>query len=111
MARLTYIGGPTALIEWRGLRLLTDPTFDPAGTRYELAGYALAKTEGPALEPAQLGRLDAVLLSHDHHRDNLDDSGRGVLAAAACVLTTAEGAERLGGAARGLQPCEQAVLH
>ena len=26
-----YIGGPTALLEFGGLRLLTDPTFDPAG--------------------------------------------------------------------------------
>jgi L-ascorbate metabolism protein UlaG (beta-lactamase superfamily) len=30
--RLTYVGGPTAILEWRGLRLLTDPTFDRAGT-------------------------------------------------------------------------------
>ncbi len=32
---LTLIGGPTLLIEVNGVRLLTDPTFDPAGTRYE----------------------------------------------------------------------------
>jgi L-ascorbate metabolism protein UlaG (beta-lactamase superfamily) len=31
-ARMTYIGGPAALIEMGGLRLLTDPTFDPAPT-------------------------------------------------------------------------------
>ena len=28
---LTLIGGPTVLIEVGGFRLLTDPTFDPAG--------------------------------------------------------------------------------
>jgi L-ascorbate metabolism protein UlaG (beta-lactamase superfamily) len=28
---ITYIGGPTALIEIGGMRLLTDPTFDPPG--------------------------------------------------------------------------------
>ena len=28
---LTHIGGPTAMIEVGGIRLLTDPTFDPAG--------------------------------------------------------------------------------
>jgi hypothetical protein len=27
--RITHIGGPTALIEVEGWRLLTDPTFDP----------------------------------------------------------------------------------
>jgi L-ascorbate metabolism protein UlaG (beta-lactamase superfamily) len=30
---VTHIGGPTALIEIGQLRLLTDPTFDPAGSR------------------------------------------------------------------------------
>ena len=28
--KLTYIGGPTALLEFGGVRLLTDPTFDAA---------------------------------------------------------------------------------
>jgi L-ascorbate metabolism protein UlaG (beta-lactamase superfamily) len=28
---ITLIGGPTALIEANGFRLLTDPTFDPPG--------------------------------------------------------------------------------
>jgi len=28
---LAHIGGPTAMIEVGGIRLLTDPTFDPAG--------------------------------------------------------------------------------
>jgi L-ascorbate metabolism protein UlaG (beta-lactamase superfamily) len=46
--RLTYVGGPTALIEWHGVRLLTDPTFDPAGTSYELPAYTLTKTQEPA---------------------------------------------------------------
>ena len=29
--RLLLIGGPTALIDYGGLRFLTDPTFDPPG--------------------------------------------------------------------------------
>jgi L-ascorbate metabolism protein UlaG (beta-lactamase superfamily) len=29
-ARMTCIGGPTALLEVESVRLLTDPTFDPA---------------------------------------------------------------------------------
>jgi len=44
-----------------------------------------------------LGRVDAVLLSHDHHFDNLDAGGRAFLAGAADLLTTEAGAERLGG--------------
>jgi L-ascorbate metabolism protein UlaG (beta-lactamase superfamily) len=35
-AQITLIGGPTALIEVAGYRLLTDPTFDPPGD-YELS--------------------------------------------------------------------------
>ena len=106
---LTYVGGPTALLAWRGRRLLTDPTFDPAGTRYELPKYALRKTQSPAVAPEQLGGLDAVLLSHDHHFDNLDHAGRALLPRAGCVLTTRDGAARLGDA-RGLDPWEHVDL-
>jgi L-ascorbate metabolism protein UlaG (beta-lactamase superfamily) len=109
-ARLTYVGGPTALLVWRGLRLLTDPTFDAAGTRYELLTYVLRKTQGPALDAAAVEPVDAVLLSHDHHFDNLDEGGRALLATARYVLTTKDGAERLGANAAGLAAWEQAEL-
>ena len=100
--QITYIGGPTALFDWRGIRLLTDPTFDPAGGQHKTGPVVLAKTAGPALSPESLGRVDAVLLSHDHHYDNLDHSGRKFLPGAQQVLTTPAGAERLGGNAIGL---------
>jgi hypothetical protein len=45
-----------------------------------------------------------VLLSHDHHFDNLDHAGRRVLATAARVLTTVAGASRLGDNTIGLAP-------
>ena len=93
--RLTYIGGPTLLLQLGGLRLLSDPTFDPAGAEFRAGAYVLRKTHGPGLRPASLGRVDAVLLSHDHHFDNLDASGRAFLASAGTVLTTGAGAERL----------------
>lgn len=96
LPRVTYVGGPTALLEWGGLRLLTDPTFDPAGTVYAAAAYSLRKTQDPARPAAALLPVDAVLLSHDHHWDNLDHGGRSMLAEAPRVLTTAAGAERLG---------------
>src|SRR4029453_2339709 len=94
--RLTYIGGPTALLEYGGLRFLTDPTFDPAGTDYPTPVYTLHKTQTPALTGEQIGAVDAVLLSHDHHFDNLDHAGRAVAGAARAVYTTQDGAERLG---------------
>jgi L-ascorbate metabolism protein UlaG (beta-lactamase superfamily) len=102
--RITYIGGPTALLEVAGLRLLTDPTFDPAGSEYPTPIYTLRKQEGPALAADGIGPIDAVLLSHDHHFDNLDHAGRELVARAPLVLTTEAGAARLGRDAIGLAP-------
>jgi L-ascorbate metabolism protein UlaG (beta-lactamase superfamily) len=101
--RVTHIGGPTALLEIDRWRLLTDPTFDPAGGSYNFGwGTGSKKLAGPAIAAADLGRIDAVLLSHDHHEDNLDRAGRQLLPSADAVVTTVPGARRLGGNARGL---------
>jgi L-ascorbate metabolism protein UlaG (beta-lactamase superfamily) len=102
---LTHIGGPTALIEVGGWRLLTDPTFDPPGQSYRFGwGTGSRKLTGPAIAASDLGPIDAVLLSHDHHDDNLDAAGRAFLPSAGGVITTVAGAQRLGGGARGLEP-------
>ena len=100
MLKLTLIGGPTAVLEYAGLRWLTDPALSPPG---EYAG-GLVKTTGPAIEPETLLPIDVVLLSHEHHSDNLDPAGREFLPKAGRVLTTVQGAERLGGNAVGLEP-------
>lgn len=99
---VTLTGGPTALLEIGGTRLLVDPTFDPPGEYPLGGGRVLTKTAPAALAAADLGPVHAVLLSHDQHPDNLDRSGREVLAQAPVVLTTALAAERLGGTARAL---------
>jgi L-ascorbate metabolism protein UlaG (beta-lactamase superfamily) len=100
---LTHVGGPTVVIEVGGWRLLTDPTFDSAGGRYRFGwGTGSRKTGAPAIDAADVGPIDAVLLSHDQHDDNLDAAGRALLPAAGVVVTTVPGAKRLGGTARGL---------
>src|SRR5262245_36890923 len=100
---ITYIGGPTAIIEIAGVRFLTDPTFDAPG---EYAGsVVLRKTEAPAIRVADIGRIDAVLLSHDQHADNLDHAGR-ALAEQLPTLTTRAGAKRIGHKSMGLEPWE-----
>jgi L-ascorbate metabolism protein UlaG (beta-lactamase superfamily) len=99
---LTYIGGPTALLEIAGLRFLTDPTFDPGDSEYTTPVYTLRKSTGPAIGADEIGHIDVVVLSHDHHPDNLDRAGRAMLPSAGKVLTTQVGAERLGGNAVGL---------
>lgn len=106
---ITLIGGPTALVELDGFRLLTDPTFDAPGS-YQLPHVKLEKLTGPALKPEAIGNVDAVLLSHDQHADNLDRSGKAFLANAKRVLTTEAGARRLGQHAEGLAPWASTVL-
>lgn len=90
MVIATLIGGPTVHLAYAGLAFLTDPTFSPPG---EYGG--LVKTAGPALKPEALGHISIVLLSHDHHPDNLDDAGRAMLPSAGYVLSTPAAAERI----------------
>jgi L-ascorbate metabolism protein UlaG (beta-lactamase superfamily) len=109
--RITHVGGPTALIEIGGRRLLTDPTFDDPGRRYSFGwGSFSRKVSGPAIPADDVGPIDAVLLSHDHHADNLDTAGRALLPSAGVVITTVAGAQRLGGRARGLEPWQTTTL-
>ncbi|MEW2294735.1 MBL fold metallo-hydrolase [Streptomyces sp. NPDC006743] len=91
------VGGPTTVLDLGGLRFVSDPTFDDPGPH----GY-LTKTIGPAVTGTRLADADVVLVSHDNHADNFDDSGRAFASAAPLLLTTTGGAERLGTPAKGL---------
>jgi L-ascorbate metabolism protein UlaG (beta-lactamase superfamily) len=105
MDDFTLVGGPTAVFEHASLRWMTDPAFSPPGD-YDY----LTKLTGPAVQPDAVGDIDVVLLSHDHHADNLDPAGRNFLPRAGRVLTTAAGADRLGGNAIGLEPWSSAQV-
>ncbi|MEU6404986.1 MBL fold metallo-hydrolase [Streptomyces sp. NPDC046985] len=102
-------GGPTTLFEYGGLRFLTDPTFDGPGD-YPSSGPILTKTAPSTITPTELGPIDVVLLSHDEHADNLDTSGRALLADVPLTLTTPGGGERLGDKAKGLADWETVEL-
>ncbi|MCH0542296.1 MBL fold metallo-hydrolase [Streptomyces sp. MUM 203J] len=103
------LGGPTAVFAYGGLRFLTDPTFDKPGD-YTESGVTLSKTAPSAAAPDDLGPVDVVLLSHDEHADNLDTSGRALLATVPLTLTTPGGGQRLGGNAKGLADWESVEL-
>ncbi|MET9816443.1 MBL fold metallo-hydrolase [Streptomyces sp. NPDC006129] len=107
-------GGPTALFEYGGLRFLTDPTFDAPGDYFRDGERILTKTAPSAATPADLGPVDVVLLSHDEHDDNLDTSGRALLAGIPLTLTTPGGGKRLGESlgerAKGLADWESVEL-
>lgn len=87
--RLTYLGGPTYLIEIGQFRIVTDPGFDPQGTeRSEGPGHILTKTMAPPIPADKIGPVDLVLLSHAQHLDNLDNEGRRLLAKVGTTITT-----------------------
>ena len=96
---ISVLGGPTTVIDIAGRRIVMDPTFDPPGIH-----VYLTKLTGPAVSADALGPVDAVLISHDQHPDNLDDDGRRMALAAPLVLTHPGAAGRLGSPAVELPP-------
>ncbi len=85
---VTYLGGPTVLLEYAGLTILTDPTFDEPQVYPDPGGTPLEKTRGPALGVAALPPVHLVLLSHHEHEDNLDSSGLELVRSGIPTLTT-----------------------
>ena len=101
--KVTYIGGPTAIIEIAGLRFMTDPTLDPLGSVHH-AEINYEKTIGPVL--SNMGKIDIVLLSHEQHFDNLDSAGRSFLSQVSKTYTTVSSAKILKGTSIGLASWE-----
>lgn len=103
--QLTYLGTATVDLRIGGTRLLTDPVFDPIGSAYDFgpwftprSWFSSEKRYQTPVDADALGDFDAVLVSHDHHGDNLDLAGRALVADAsrvARVVTTEPGARRL----------------
>lgn len=58
--RITYVGHATLLMELAGIRILTDPNFDPKLGRF------LPRVSPPGIEFERLPKLDALLLTHAH---------------------------------------------
>lgn len=107
--KITFIGTATAVLKINGVRFLTDPFFSPAGTKFPATpDLALEVEEDPALRLDQLPVLDAILLSHEDHPDNLDPPGRQLLDGRH-VFTTKDGAKNLAPrpAVRGLGPWDE----
>jgi L-ascorbate metabolism protein UlaG (beta-lactamase superfamily) len=58
--QITYIGHATLLLEMAGVRILTDPNFEPR------LGRLLARVSAPGIALDALPALDALLLTHAH---------------------------------------------
>ena len=109
--KLTYLGGATYLIEVGSFRFLTDPGFDPKGTeKSEGPGHDLKKNMGPPLPVEEVGKIDAVFVSHTQHYDNLDNAAKAMLPKWGRVLTTPDGAAALGGSTEALNTWESVEL-
>lgn len=104
---VTYLGGPTVFLEYSGLTILTDPTFDTPQAYERPGSTTLVKTHGPGMAVAALPPVHLILLSHHDHRDNLDDAGLGLIRSGIPTLTTPHAAAALGlPHVRGLEPWE-----
>ena len=67
--QITWVGHSTILIEVDGFRVLTDPVWSKRVSPFQWVGPKRFHEPGIAFE--DLGRIDAVIISHDHY-DHLD---------------------------------------
>lgn len=67
-----FVGTATTVIEWQGLRILTDPNFLHAGDHVHLGpGVNATRQTNPAMDLERLPPIDCILLSH-YHEDHFD---------------------------------------
>jgi len=89
LGAIVHVGHSTHLLCVAGARLLTDPWF------YDPAFGALSHLKGPAVAPESAGRLDAILVSHDH-ADHIDPRAADRLdKTATMIVATADIAARM----------------
>ncbi|MFZ2990612.1 MBL fold metallo-hydrolase [Ideonella sp.] len=75
---VTWIGHATAMVQFSGLTVLTDPIFAERASPLPFAGPKRA--QAPGLGLAQLPRVDLVLVSHNHYDHLCDPSVRALAA-------------------------------
>jgi L-ascorbate metabolism protein UlaG (beta-lactamase superfamily) len=96
---ITHIDTACVLLNINGFKILTDPTLnkkDGILPQYVSSPLAFSKKYiDPALSNEEIGEVDLVLLSHDHHSDNLDKNGRSFIKTVQTVLSTKDAVRRL----------------
>jgi L-ascorbate metabolism protein UlaG (beta-lactamase superfamily) len=106
--QITHIGTATAILSIDDINFITDPFFSTTGSSFDVGTEKPLKVlDNPALGLQDLPVIDAVLLSHENHPDNLDNLGRRLLDGRR-VFTTVDGAKNLAPrpAVHGLKPWE-----
>ena len=96
---IIHIDTACVLININGFKILTDPTLDKRDRffpQYVSSPLAFSKKYiDPAFSVKEIGNVDLVLLSHDHHSDNLDKKGKIFIKTAPLVLSTKDAEKRL----------------
>src|SRR6266545_4908527 len=95
-AAITHISTACVLLEIGPVRILTDPVFDTDVHKYGFGlGLSATRRLGPYLPMDKLPPLDAVLLSHAHHGDNLDDLGKKIVVEKASKIISHPSARKI----------------
>ncbi|KAI1107853.1 Metallo-hydrolase/oxidoreductase [Jackrogersella minutella] len=99
-ASVYFIGTATIVIEWQGLRILTDPNFLHTGDHVHLGpGVTAERKTNPAIDLHELPALDCILLSH-YHEDHFDQLVEKSLNRAFNIITTPHAKECLSSESR-----------
>jgi len=87
-ASLFFVGTATTILEWEGIRVMTDPNFLHAGDHVHLGpGVTAQRVTNPAIDLHELPRIDVVLLSH-YHADHFDQDVEAALRRDLPIITT-----------------------
>jgi len=87
-ASIFFVGTATTILEWEGVRLMTDPNFLHAGDHVHLGpGVTATRQTNPAVDLHELPRIDVVLLSH-YHADHFDEKVEASLRRSLPIITT-----------------------
>ncbi|KAJ9484387.1 hypothetical protein VN97_g8979 [Penicillium thymicola] len=87
-ASLFFVGTATTIIEWAGIRLMTDPNFLHEGDHVHLGpGVSSKRLTNPAVDLHDLPRIDLILLSH-YHEDHFDKKVENSLRRDLPIITT-----------------------
>lgn len=87
-ASIFFIGTATTILEWEGVRILTDPNFLHKGDHVHLGpGVTGTRQTNPAIDLHELPRIDVILLSH-YHADHFDQEVEEKLRKSIPIVTT-----------------------
>ncbi|BFZ59112.1 hypothetical protein YB2330_000114 [Saitoella coloradoensis] len=100
-ASIFFIGNATTVIEWEGVRIMTDPNFLHAGDHVHLGpGVTATRLQNPAVDLHDLPPIDMILLSH-FHADHFDQDVEKSLRRTLPIISTPHAKECLEGSKEG----------